>query len=147
MQLRVSGKGNSAPMGGSVGDLFVLIKEIPHEELTRDGENVQCDMYVSFADAELGNSVEIPTIGGKAKIKVEPGVQSGKFLRLKGKGLPRIEGYGKGDLLVYINVWTPKNLNSDQKKMMEKVQKEDNFVPNPGRSEKSFLEKMKEMFS
>ena len=147
MQLRVSGKGNSAPMGGPAGDLFVLIEEIPHDELTRDGENVHYDMYVSFPDAVLGNSVEIPTIGGKAKIKVEPGVQSGKILRLKGKGLPRIEGYGKGDLLVHINVWTPKNLNSDQKKMMEKMQKEDNFVPNPGRSEKSFFEKMKEMFS
>ena len=134
-------------MGGPAGDLFVLIEEIPHDELTRDGENVHYDMYVSFPDAVLGNSVEIPTIGGKAKIKVEPGVQSGKILRLKGKGLPRIEGYGKGDLLVHINVWTPKSLNSEQKKMMEKMQKEDNFVPNPGRSEKSFFEKMKEMFS
>ena len=147
MQLRVSGKGNSAPMGGPAGDLFVLIEEIPHEQLTRDGENVHYDMYVSFPDAVLGNSAEIPTIGGKAKIKIEPGVQSGKILRLKGKGLPRIEGFGKGDLLVHINVWTPKDLNSEQRKMMEKMQREENYAPNPGRNEKSFFEKMKEMFS
>lgn len=147
MQLRVSGKGNSAPMGGPAGDMFVLIEEIPHESLKRDGENLHFDLYVSFPDAVLGNSVEIPTVTGKARIKVEAGVQSGKILRLKGKGLPRIEGYGKGDLLVHINVWTPKNINGEQRKVMEQLQKEQNFTPNPGRNEKSFFEKMKEMFS
>jgi len=147
MQLRVSGKGNSGPMGGPSGDLYVLIEEIPHEQLKRDGENLHFDLYISFPDAVLGKSVDIPTVSGKARIKIEPGVQSGKILRLKGKGLPRIEGYGKGDLLVHINIWTPKHLNADQRKMMESLQEESNFIPSPGKNEKSFFDKMREMFS
>ena len=147
MQLRVSGKGNNAPMGGPAGDLYVLIEELPSEQLKRDGENLHFDLYVSFPDAVLGKSVDIPTVSGKARIKIEAGVQSGKILRLKGKGLPRIEGYGKGDLLVHINIWTPKHLNADQRKMMESLQKETNFIPSPGKNEKSFFEKMREMFS
>jgi molecular chaperone DnaJ len=147
MQLRVSGKGNSGAMGGPAGDLFVLIEEVVDPKLKRDGENLHFDLYISVPDAILGSSIEVPTVNGKARIKVDSGVQSGKILRLKGKGLPRIEGYGRGDLLVHINVWTPKNLKGDQLDMMKKWQKQSSFAPEPGRNENSFFDKMKEMFT
>jgi molecular chaperone DnaJ len=114
MQLRMQGKGNSGPMGGPAGDLIVLIEEIPHGQLTRDGENIHYELYVSFPDAVLGSAVEVPTISGKVRIKIDAGVQSGKILRLKGKGLPSVEGYGRGDQLIHINVWTPRNLSKEQ---------------------------------
>ena len=147
MQLRVSGKGNSGPMGGPAGDLFVLIEEIESDELKRDGENLHFDLYISIPDAILGTQVEVPTISAKARIKIDAGVQSGKILRLKGKGLPRIEGYGRGDILVHINIWTPKNLSSEQKKTIENLRDQKEFAPEPGRNEKSFFDKMREMFS
>lgn len=146
MQLRVSGKGNEAPMGGPAGDLMVLIEEEEHPDLKRDGNNLHCDMYISFPTAALGGSVEIPTVTGKARVKVESGTQSGKVLRLKGKGLPSVEGYGTGDLLVHLNVWTPKNLSSDEKKTLEQLQESENFQPSPGRNEKGFFERVKDMF-
>ena len=147
MQLSVSGKGNAAERGGIPGDLIVVIEEIPHESLQRDGEHLIYDLYVNFADAALGTSVEIPTLEGKAKIKLEPGTQGGKVLRLKAKGIPRIDSYSKGDLLVNINVWTPQQLSSEEKKTLEKLRDSDNFKPNPGKGDKSFFERMKEYFN
>lgn len=146
MQLSMSGKGNAAVRGGVPGDLLILIEEVEHEFLKRDGNNLLFDLYVSFIDATLGTSVEIPTIDGKAKIKIDAGTQSGKILRLKGKGLPEINSYGRGDQLVYINIWTPKQLTRDERMILEKLQDAENFKPNPGKNEKGFFEKMKEMF-
>ena len=146
MQLSVSGKGNAAERGGIPGDLLVVIEEEPHAYLQRDGNQLLYDLYVSFPDAALGTSVEIPTLEGKAKIKVEAGTQAGKVLRLKGKGLPSINNYGRGDLLVNINVWTPQGLSADERRMMEQLRQANNFKPNPGKGDKSFYERIKEFF-
>ncbi len=146
MQLSMSGKGNAAPRGGMPGDLIILIEEVPHESLKRDGNNVIYDMYINFVDAALGTSVEVPTIDGKAKIKIEPGTQGGRILRLKGKGVPEVNSYNRGDQLVHINIWTPKALNREEREALEKLQDSPNFKPNPGKNEKSFFERMKEYF-
>ena len=108
MQLSVRGKGNAGPFNGVPGDLMVVIEEVDHAELKRDGDNVHYEAVVSFMDAVLGESIEIPTLSGKVKIKIDAGTQSGKVLRLRGKGLPNVQGYGAGDLFAHINVWTPK---------------------------------------
>jgi len=147
MQLSVSGKGNAAPRGGIAGDLIVMIEEMEDEKLKRDGNNLLFDLYISIADAALGTTVEIPTIEGKAKIKIDPGTQGGKVLRLKGKGLPEVNSYHKGDLLVNINVWTPQHLSAEERKMMEKLREAQNFKPQPGKGDKSFFERMKEYFN
>ncbi|WP_185861341.1 molecular chaperone DnaJ [Blattabacterium cuenoti] len=147
IQLKVSEKGNEAPFGGISGDLIVLIEEIPHAKLKREGSNLHYDLYISFSDAILGAIKEVPTINGKARIKIDPGTQSGKTLRLKNKGLPNIEGYGYGSLLIHVNVWTPKKINEEQRKFFEKMRKNENFIPHPGNSEKSFFDKVREMFS
>ncbi len=146
MQLSVGGKGNAAPRGGINGDLLVLIEEEEHLELKRDGSNLFYDSYVNFADAALGTSIEIPTVDAKVKIKIEPGTQSGKVLRLKGKGLPDVNSYGIGDLLVNINVWTPQSLTSEEKKALETLRLSKNFAPNPNRKDKGFFDRMKEYF-
>ena len=146
MQLNVSGKGNAAERGGVPGDLYVVIEEVADEMLQRDGDNLLFDLYISFIDAALGTTVEVPTVDGKAKIKIEPGTQGGKVLRLKGKGLPQVNSHHRGDLLVNINVWTPQTLSSDERKMLEKLRDSDNFKPKPGKGDKSFFEKMKEYF-
>ncbi len=146
MQLSVGGKGNAAPRGGINGDLLVLIEEEEHPELKRDGSNLFYDSYVNFADAALGTSIEIPTVDAKVKIKIEPGTQSGKVLRLKGKGLPDVNSYGTGDLLVNINVWTPQALSAEEKKALETLRASKNFAPNPNRKEKGFFDRMKEYF-
>ena len=147
MQLKVSGKGNAAPFEGVNGDLLVLISVVEHESLIRDGKNLHYDHYISFADAALGTTSQIPTVNGKVKIKIEKGIQSGKILRLKSQGLPSVNSYGTGDLLVHINLWTPQNINSDEKKFFEKAQKSKNFQPQPSKSDKSFFDRVKEMFS
>ena len=147
MQLKVSGKGNAAPFDGINGDLLVLISVEEHESLIRDGQNLHFDHYISFADAALGTTSQIPTIKGKVKIKIEKGIQSGKILRLKSQGLPSVNSYGKGDLLVHINLWTPQNISSDEKKFFEKAQNSKNFQPQPSKSDKSFFDRVKEMFS
>jgi len=146
MQMTVSGKGNAARRGGINGDLIVLIQEEKHPELIRDGNDLIYGLYISFPKATMGGPVEIPTLEGKVKIKVDPGTQPGKILRLRGKGLPEVNGYGKGDLLVNINVWVPKNLTKEEKKMMEQMEQSENFKPNPNQSDKSFFEKMKAFF-
>lgn len=146
MQLSMSGKGNDAPGGGIPGDLLILIEEKEDETLTREGNNVVFDLYISFVDAALGTSVEVPTIDGKVRIKIDPGTQSGKILRLRGKGIQDLNGYGKGDQLIHVNVWTPKNLSSEEKDLLEKLRSSPNFEPKPGRNEKGFFEKIREFF-
>ena len=146
MQLSVSGKGNAAARGGVPGDLLVLIEEKQHDELIRDENNLLYDLYINFADAALGTSVEVPTIDSKAKIKIAPGTQGGKVLRLKGKGIPDINGYGRGDLLVNVNVWTPKNLSKEEKDVLEKLRGSENFKPAPTSKDKSYFDRMREFF-
>ncbi|WP_350292386.1 molecular chaperone DnaJ [uncultured Croceitalea sp.] len=147
MQLKVSSKGNGAPGNGIPGDLLVAIETEEHPTLKREGDNLHYDLYISFSEAVLGSSKEIDAIGGKVRIKLESGIQSGKILRLRGKGVSSINGYGSGDLLVHVNVWTPKELNTEQKEFFEKMQNDDNFAPRPEKSDKSFFEKVKDMFS
>ncbi len=146
MQLSMSGKGNQAPGGGIPGDLLIVIEEQEHELLKRDGNNIVFDLYVNFADAALGSSVEVPTIDGKVRIKIDPGTQSGKILRLRSKGVRDINGYGKGDQLIHVNVWTPKKLSSEEKAILEKLRDSSNFEPQPGKGEKGFFEKIREFF-
>ena len=146
MQLSVTGKGNAGPFNGIPGDLIVLIEEQEHPELRREGEHLHYEAFVNFVDAVLGESIEVPTVHGKAKIKIEPGTQSGKLLRLKGKGLPVLQGYGHGDLLVHIQVWTPKKISKEERELLEKLRESDNFKPNPTQSEKGFFQRMKDMF-
>ncbi len=128
MQLSLSGKGNEIP-GGMAGDLLIVIEEIEDEILQRDGNNVVYDLYASFIDAALGAQIEVPTIEGKVKIKLDPGTQSGKILRLKGKGIKDLNGYGKGDQLIHVNVWTPKQLSKEEREMLESLRQSENFIP------------------
>jgi molecular chaperone DnaJ len=146
MQLSVTGKGNAGPFNGIPGDLIVVIEEIPHENLRRDGENLHYEAFVNFADAVLGESIEIPTVNGKAKIKIEPGTQSGKMLRLKGKGLPHVQRYGTGDLFVHINVWTPSKISKEERDLIEKLKNSENFQPKDDGSQKGFFQRVKDMF-
>jgi len=147
MQLSLSGKGNAGERGGAPGDLIVLIEEEAHKELQRDGLNVAFDLHISFIDAVFGTQVEVPTIDGRAKIKIPAGTQSGKIFRLKGKGFPDVNGYSKGDQLINVNVWTPQNITSEEKEMLERLGKSPNFTPQPGKSEKSFFDRVKEVFT
>lgn len=147
MQLSVGGKGNAGERGGSAGDLIVLIEEEAHPHLTRDGLNVGYDLHISFPDAVFGTQVEVPTIDGRAKIKVPAGTQSGKIFRLKGKGFPHVNSYEKGDQLIQVNVWTPQHLSHEEKEMLEKMNASKNFTPDPEKNEKSFFDKVREMFS
>lgn len=147
MQLSMSGKGNEAPGGGVPGDLLILIEEQEDKQLKRDGNNLVYDLHISFIDAAIGTSVEVPSIGGNVRIKIDPGTQSGKILRLRGKGLKDINGYGTGDELIYINVWTPKKLSADEKAKLESLRESPNFQPHPDASEKGFFERMKEYLS
>ncbi|MFK8039398.1 MAG: molecular chaperone DnaJ [Crocinitomicaceae bacterium] len=147
MQLKVSGKGNAGPFNGVPGDLLVVIEEESNSELKRDSENLHHEAYVNFIDAALGTDLFIPLVEGKAKIKIESGTQSGKMLRLKGKGLPSVNSYGKGDLFVHINVWTPQKLSKDEKKALESLRSSENFKPSPTTKEKGFFDKMKDIFN
>lgn len=146
MQLSVTGKGNAGPFNGVPGDLIVVIEEIPHESLRRDGEHLHHEVFINMVDAILGESIEVPTITGKAKIKIEPGTQSGKMLRLKGKGLPQLQRYGTGDLFVHINVWTPTKISKEERELLEKLRNSENFKPNPDGNEKGFFQRVKDMF-
>ncbi|MEP7279854.1 MAG: molecular chaperone DnaJ [Bacteroidota bacterium] len=147
MNLSLSGKGNAGERGGAAGDLLVLIEEEAHKDLHRDGLNVAYDLYISIPDAVFGTQLEVPTIDGKVKIKIPPGTQSGKIFRLKGKGFPEVNGYAKGDQLIHVNVWTPQNISTEEKNMLEKMSDSQNFQPRPEKSDKSFFEKMREMFT
>lgn len=147
MQLSMNGKGNAGERGGSNGDLIILIEEEAHPELHRDGLNVAFDLHISFPDAVFGTNVEVPTIDGKAKIKIPPGTQSGKIFRLKGKGFPAVNSYEKGDQLIHVNVWTPQYVSNDEKSMLDKMQDSENFQPKPEKGDKSFFDNVREMFT
>ncbi|PID93018.1 MAG: molecular chaperone DnaJ [Bacteroidetes bacterium] len=146
MQVKMSGKGNAARRGGVNGDLLVMIHEEKHPQLSRDGNDLIYNLHLSIPQATLGSTVEIPTVDGKAKIKIEQGTQPGRILRLRGKGVPDVNGYGRGDLLVQINVWIPKSLEKEERKMFEKMSSSDSFTPRPEKSENGFFHRMKNFF-
>ena len=148
MQLKASGKGNESNINnGHPGDLLVLIEEIPNENFVREGKHLHHDLYISISEATLGITKDINLIDGKVRIKLEPGIQSGKTLRLRNKGIEDLNGYSKGDLLVHVNIWTPKVLNKKQKEFFKEMLDDDNFKPNPKKSDKSFFEKVRDMFA
>ena len=147
MQLTVQGKGNAAKSGGINGDLLVVIEEVEDQELQRDGNDLIYSLFISVPDAILGTTAEIPAVDGKLKIKIEPGIQSGKMLRLRGKGVPDINGYGSGDLLVYVQVWIPKSTTAEERKLVEKLKDSANFSPKPNNDDKNFFDRIKKMFS
>ena len=147
MQMSMSGRGNAGERGGAPGDLIIHIEEQPHEYLKREGHNVIYEMHISFIDAALGTSVEVPTIDGKVKIKIKPGTQAGEIFRLKDKGFPVLNSYQKGDQLIQVNIWTPKHLTTEEKAILEKLKTANNFQPHPEKGEKGFFERMKEYLS
>lgn len=147
MQLKVSGKGNAAPGDGIAGDLIVSIKETQHPSLKREGDNLHYDLRISFAEAVLGVSKEIDAVGGKVRIKIDKGTQSGKVLRLRGKGVKSLNGYGKGDLLVHVLVWTPQKLSAEQEAFFEETLSDKNFMPDPKADDKSTFDRIRDMFS
>lgn len=147
MQISFPGLGNAGARNGVNGDLIVSVEELPHEEFERDGNNICHQTYITVPESILGTTIEVPTLGGKAKFKIEQGMTSGKVYRLRGKGLPDVNGYGRGDILVRVDVWIPKSYSKEEKKMLDTLQKSKNFVPNPSKKERSFFEKMKNMFS
>jgi molecular chaperone DnaJ len=147
MELRMEGKGNAGERGGIPGDLRVLIEEEAHSELHRDGLNVAYELHISFPDAVFGTEITVPTIDGKAKIKIPAGTQSGKIFRLKGKGFPSVQSYEKGDQLIHVNIWTPQNVDSDERRALEKMATSPNFHPSPEKNGKTFFDKVKEIFS
>ncbi|MCH8905135.1 MAG: molecular chaperone DnaJ [Bacteroidetes bacterium] len=146
MQLSITGAGNAGSQGGPPGDLIIMIEERPHPEITRDGDNLIYDLYVNFVEAAMGASVEVPTLNGKVKINIPAGTQGGKIFRLKGKGIPGLDSYGKGDFLINVNVWTPKKLSAEEKAILKKLKDSPNFKPDPTKDDKSFFEKMKDYF-
>ncbi|OWY21296.1 molecular chaperone DnaJ [Sphingobacteriales bacterium UPWRP_1] len=148
VQLSMSGKGNMGERGGGAGDLLITIEEVPHEHLKRQGNDVVYSLYISFADAAIGNNnMEVPTLKGKAKIKIPAGTQSGKIFRLNGKGLPSLNGYGRGDQLIEVNIWTPQHLTAKETELLEQLRQSPNFQPNPEKGEKGFFEKMRDYFN
>ena len=147
MQLSMRDKGNAAPRGGINGDLIVAIEEMPHDVFEREGSNLYLNYYISFPQAALGGSVDIPTLDGKARVKLAAGTQGGQVLRLQGKGLPELHSNKRGDLIVNVNVWTPKTLTREEKESIEKFLNSDNFIPKPGKNEKSFFNRVRQFFS
>ena len=146
MQMTLSGKGNAARRGGINGDLLVVIEEDEHPELIREGNDLIYNLFISVPDAILGINVEIPTVDNNVKIKIEPGTQPGRILRLRGKGLPEVNGYGRGDLLVNVNVWIPKNITREESKVIEKLKESESFTPHPDKNDRGFFERMKGYF-
>jgi len=145
MQLSMSGKGNAARRGGVNGDLLVLVEEEAHPELIRDENDLIYNLLLTVPTATLGGSVEVPTVDGKVKVTIAPGTQPGKVLRLRGKGLPSVNRYGTGDLLVNIGVYIPENLNKDEKAAIEKLSKSENVKPNAAAS-RNFFSHFRNMF-
>lgn len=147
MQISMRGRGNAGKRGGGAGDLIIMIEETPHADFERDGENVIYELWLNFADAALGTSVEVPTLSGKTRFKIAAGTQSGKVFRLKGKGFSVVNGYGRGDQLIQVHVWVPKTLSREEKSMLEKMKESQNFEPNPSGTDKGFFQRIKDMFS
>ena len=147
MQLTVRGKGNAGPHNGVNGDLYVLIEEEPHPDFERNENDLIYNLFITIPEAILGTQAEVPTVDGKVRVKIAPGTQSGKVLRLRGKGLPVLNGYGSGDMLVNVNVWVPKKVNKEEEKLLQQLAQSDNFKPNPTAEEKSFFSKIKDYFN
>ena len=147
MQISKRGKGHAGLRGGSTGDLIIQIEEVASEVFERDGDNLIYQLFLSFPDAAIGTTAEVPTLSAKARFKVTPGTQSGKIVRLKGKGLPNINGYGVGDLVIHINVWTPKALTKEETAILEGLKDNKNFIPNPTSEDKSFFARVREFFA
>lgn len=146
MQLSVSGKGNAARHGGVPGDLLVLIEEEPDKELVRDGNDLIYNLNLTIPQAVLGVSTEIPTVDARAKIKIEPGTQAGKVLRLRGKGVPDVNGYGRGDLLVVVNIPIPAKVNAEEKRLLEQLSQGDNFKEAAPTAGGNLFDRMKSFF-
>jgi molecular chaperone DnaJ len=147
IQFSMRGKGNDAPFGGQAGDLLVVIEEVEHENIKREGDNLHQDLYISFAEAALGTNKEVAIVGAKVKINIDAGTQSGKVLRLPGKGLPSLESYGKGDMYIHINVWTPQNLSDEQRKFFQNQLESNEMNAQPTGKEKSFFDRVRDMFN
>jgi molecular chaperone DnaJ len=147
MQLNMRSKGNAAPNGGINGDLIVAIEELDHDSFEREGNNLYLNYYISFPQAALGANVEIPTLGGKARIKIASGTQSGQILRLQSKGLPELHSSRIGDLIVNVNVWTPKSLSKEEKTAIERFNESENFIPKPDKNEKGFFNRVRQFFN
>lgn len=149
IELSMNGKGNAGEKGGPAGDLLISVEEVPHEELRREGNHVVYNLFISIPDAALGTQIEVPTIEGKARIRIPEGTQGGHILRLKGKGIPSLNGYGKGDEIVHVNVWIPKKLSNEEKKLLTRLQESKNFKPDPDetKKEKGFFDKVRDMFN
>jgi len=147
MQLSMRGKGNAGKNGGSSGDLLIMIEEKEHKFLSRDGQNIMYDLFLNFADAALGTSVEVPTLGKPVKITIPAGTPAGKIFRLRDKGIPAVQGYAsKGDQLINVNIWTPKKLTAEEKTLLEKMRDMESFKPKAGKSQKGFFARMKDYF-
>ncbi len=147
MQLTVRGKGNAGPHNGVSGDLLVLIEEEPHPDFERDESTLIYNLFITIPEAILGTQAEVPTVDGKVRVKIAPGTQSGKVLRLRGKGLPILNGYGSGDMLVNVNVWIPKKFNKKEEELLQQLAQSENFKPTPTAEEKSFFSKIKDYFN
>ena len=146
MQLTVREKGNAAPNGGINGDLYVVIEEIPHALFERSENNLYLNYHISFPQAALGASIEIPTLDGKAKVKIPAGTQSGHIMKLSGKGLPDVRGIGYGDLFVCVNVWIPQQLSKEEKVIIENFEGKENFIPKPEKKDNSFFGRFRSFF-
>ncbi|MCS6928513.1 MAG: molecular chaperone DnaJ [Saprospiraceae bacterium] len=146
IQLSVSGKGNAGLRGGPSGDLIINIEELPHDQFTREGRNILHELFINIADAALGAQVEVPTLEGRARIKIPAGTQSGKIFRLRGKGLPSLEGHERGDLLIHVNIWTPKRLTDEERRILEQLRYMPNFNPSPTKEDRTFFERVRDVF-
>ena len=146
MQLSVNGKGNAARRGGINGDLIVLIEEEEHPDFKREDNNLIYDLLISIPDAINGAPVEIPTVDGRVKVKIEPGTPSGKLLKLRGKGLPDVNGYGRGDLYVRILIYIPTSITKEERKILEKLNESPNFNTDTVKKDKRFFEKFRNYF-
>jgi molecular chaperone DnaJ len=146
IQLNMSGRGNAGAKGGPAGDLVINIEETPHEDFTREGNNIIHEMFINIADAALGAKVEVPTLEGRVRVTVPPGTQSGKIFRLKDKGLPGLQSYQRGDQLIHVNVWIPKKMNDEERKVLERMRDLPNFQPTPAKEDKSFFDRVKDIF-
>ena len=149
IELSMSGKGNAGEKGGPAGDLLISIEEVKEQDLRREGNHIVYDLYISFADAALGTKVEVPTIDGKVRVTIPEGTQGGHIMKLKGKGLPSLNSYGKGDQIIQVHVWVPKHLSNEEKGILEKLKSSKNFKPDmvEARKEKGFFDKMKDIFN
>jgi molecular chaperone DnaJ len=148
MELSVNGKGNAGKRGGPAGNLRVYIEEEQHEFFQRQENNIMYELFINVADAALGTQVEVPALDGKVRLKVPPGTQGGKVFRLQGKGLPAVQSYEVGDQLIHVNVWIPKQLNEDERQLLEKLRNMPNFNPTAAgaKAERGFFDKMKDIF-